>query len=268
LSHFITLEGPEGCGKSTQLQLLATFLREMGYDVLTTREPGGTPIGEQIRSILLDPEHSEMLPPTEFLLFSAARAQHVGQVIRPYLDRGFLVLCDRYADSSLAYQGYGHQLDLELLRAITKFATGGLMPDLTVYLDLPIDIGLQRKSTRVRPDTGSPSPSSANPVVKQETSPRPKLTEMRDQAPFGSKKGEHAAFDSDDWNRMEQQEILFHERVRAGYLTLAAQEPQRWVVVDATRSVQEVQEAIRQAVVAWLGPSNAETRRLQEEGAA
>jgi dTMP kinase len=146
LSLLITFEGPEGCGKTTQLRLLAAYLRDQGHDVLTTREPGGTPIGDRVRAILLDPAHTEMLPPAEFLLFSAARAQHVGQVIRPHLARGGIVLCDRYADSSLAYQGYGHQLDLDVLWAITRFATGGLLPDLTIYLDVPVDVGLRRKA--------------------------------------------------------------------------------------------------------------------------
>jgi dTMP kinase len=145
LGFFISFEGPEGSGKTTQMQLLATFLQEQGCDVLATREPGGTPVGDRIRAILLDPIHSEMLAPTEFLLFSAARAQHVGQVIRPYLERDGVVLCDRYADSSLAYQGYGYGRDLAPLRAITRYATAALLPDVTLYLDLPVEIGLRRK---------------------------------------------------------------------------------------------------------------------------
>ena len=156
MSLFVTFEGPEGSGKTTQMQALADYLREQGHDVLTTREPGSTPIGERVRNILLDPAHTEMLPPTEFLLFSAARAQHVGQVICPHLTRGGIVLCDRYADSSLAYQGYGYQLDLDVLRAITHFATGGLVPDLTLYFDVPVETrpaaqsGGQRR--RLEPD--------------------------------------------------------------------------------------------------------------------
>jgi len=146
LGLFITFEGPEGSGKTTQMRLLAQWLREQGYDVLTTREPGGTAISEAIRSILLDPAHTEMRPETEILLFSAARAQIVAQVIRPHLEQGTIVLCDRYADSTLAYQGYGHGLDLDILRQITAFATGGLVPDLTIYLDIPIEEGLRRKA--------------------------------------------------------------------------------------------------------------------------
>jgi dTMP kinase len=170
--------------------------------VLTTREPGGTQIGDRVRAVLLDPVHTEMQPPTEFLLFSAARAQHVAEVIRPHLDRGGVVLCDRFADSSLAYQGYGHRQDLAVLRTITCFATGDLVPDLTFYLDVPVDVGLRRK----------------------------------------------AGGSGDAWNRMEQKEAAYHERVRDGYLAMAAQEPDRWVVVDASSDFKAVQAAIRQRI--------------------
>lgn len=142
---FITFEGPEGGGKTTQIRFLAEWLAERGCDVVTTREPGGTRIGNAIRSVLLDPEHVEMRSEAEILLFSAARAQLVGQVIRPHLERGGVVLCDRFADSTFAYQGYGRGLDLEALRMITAFATGGLTPDLTICLDLPVVHGLRRK---------------------------------------------------------------------------------------------------------------------------
>jgi len=145
VSLFITFEGPEGSGKTTQLRLLAAWLREGGHEVTCTREPGGTPISEAIRDVLLDPSRREMRPETEILLFSAARAQIVGQVIRPLLAEGAIVLCDRYADSTFAYQGYGRGLHLATLRIITAFATGGLVPDLTVYLDIPIEEGLRRK---------------------------------------------------------------------------------------------------------------------------
>jgi dTMP kinase len=145
VSLFVTFEGPEGGGKTTQMHLLAEYLLGRGFDVLTTREPGGTCIGDRIRAILLDPTHRGMQPQAEILLFSAARAQIVGEVIRPHLARGGIVLCDRYADSTLAYQGYGRGLDLEALRQITAFATGGLVPDVTFYLDLPVDEGLRRK---------------------------------------------------------------------------------------------------------------------------
>jgi len=199
MSLFVTFEGPEGGGKTTQMRRLTTYLQEQGYDVLATREPGGTPIGDRVRAILLDPLHIEMQPQAEYLLFSAARAQHVAQVIRPHLLRGGMVLCDRYADASLAYQGYGYQLDLDALRIITRFATGGLVPDLTFCFDVPVEVGLRRKV-----------------------------------------KGA-----GDAWNRMEQKELDFHQRVRAGYLAMAAHEPARWAVIDATQTVDEIQATLR-----------------------
>ncbi len=142
---FVTFEGPEGSGKSTQIKLLCAYLQARNLPAVQTREPGGTRIGDMIRSVLLSPEHAEMSPRCEFLLFSASRAQLVAQFIRPELASGHIVLCDRYADSSLAYQGYGHGLDLSTLRQITQFATGGLRPDLTFYFDLDVSVGLRRK---------------------------------------------------------------------------------------------------------------------------
>lgn len=144
---FITLEGPEGSGKSSQIPELAQYLREQGYDVLCTREPGGTSIGDQIRQVLTSMDNPELLPRTEILLFLAARAQLVDQVIRPALAEGKVVLCDRYGDSTLAYQGYGHGLDLKILRVMLDFATEGLKPDLTLLLDLDIKTGLARKKS-------------------------------------------------------------------------------------------------------------------------
>jgi dTMP kinase len=202
LRLFVTFEGPEGCGKTTQMRLLAGYLQTLGLEVLTTREPGSTPIGERIRAVLLDAAHTEMAPEAEFLLFSAARAQHVTEIIRPHLDRGGVVLCDRYADSSLAYQGYGHRLDLEALWTITHFATGGLLPDLTFYLDVPVEVGLLRK----------------------------------------------ADGDGDAWNRMEQMDLAYHRRVRDGYLAMAARQPDRWAMVEASGSVDAVQTTIREAL--------------------
>ena len=142
---FITLEGPEGAGKTTQLRALAGFLRDCGYDVVTTREPGGTAIGDQIRGVLHDTANVAMSPTAEVLLYAASRAQLVAEVIRPALVAGRVVLCDRYADSTMAYQGYGRGLDREALAALTAIATGGLRPDLTLLLDLDVARGLARR---------------------------------------------------------------------------------------------------------------------------
>jgi dTMP kinase len=209
LSLFITFEGPEGSGKTTQIELLSAYLEEKGYSVLATREPGGTSIGDQIRAILLDPHNTEMLPASEALLFSAARAQIVNQVIRPHLAQGDIVLCDRYADSTLAYQGYGHGLGLETLHTITALATEELKPDLTVYLDIDVEEGLRRKLAA------------------------------------------HKASNS-EWNRIDRQEMAFHRRVRDGYLQMAAREPDRWLVIDATQPLEAIQASIRARVEAKL----------------
>ncbi len=195
---FITFEGIEGSGKTTQVNLALDWLRDRADNVLHTREPGGTAIGNRIRTILLDPIHTEMAAEAEILLYSAARAQIVRQVIRPHLEQGGIVICDRFYDSTLAYQGYGRGLSLPDLRHITAFATGGLTPDLTLYLDLAVEAGLRRKA----------------------------------QTP-------------EEWNRLEAQPLDFHQRVRAGYLALAAAEPERWRVIDADRPVEVVQEEIR-----------------------
>lgn len=142
---FITFEGPEGSGKTSQLAELAEYLEEKRLPVLTTREPGGTPIGDQVRAILSNLDNTDMRPRTEILLFQASRAQLVEQVIRPHLEKGGVVLSDRYADSTLAYQGYGYQADLNNLRAIIDFATGGLKPDITLLLDVDVEEGLRRR---------------------------------------------------------------------------------------------------------------------------
>ncbi len=206
MGFFVSFEGPEGSGKTTQIRLLAEWLEATGKDVLRTREPGGTRIGDVVRGLLLDPMHTEMCAETEILLFSAARAQIVNEKIRPHLNRGGVVLCDRFADSTLAYQGFGRRLDLERLRMITAFATGGLKPDLTICLDLPVQEGLRRKQ------------------------------------------GE----DAGEWNRMERERLEFHERVRQGFLTLAGDEPERWVVIDAILPAEEIQLRIRKSVMAVL----------------
>jgi dTMP kinase len=201
---FITLEGPEGSGKTSHLPYLVEFLREKGYTVFPTREPGGTSIGEQIREVIHDLKNAEMHPRTETLLYQAARAQIVEEVIKPRLAIGEIVLSDRYFDSTIAYQGYGHGQDLEQVRQLVRYATGGLTPDLTVLLDLDVEIGLQRKS-------------------KQE-----------------------------EWNRMDAYTIDFHKRVRAGYLELVKQEPNRWKVLDSSQSWDVVQEELRRVILERL----------------
>jgi dTMP kinase len=142
---FITLEGPEGSGKTSHIPPLVEYLSEKGYTVFPTREPGGTSIGEQIREVIHDLKNVEMHPRAETLLYQAARAQIVEQVIKPRLGDGDVVISDRYYDSTIAYQGYGHQQDLEEVRALVKYATGGLVPDLTVLLDVDVEEGLRRK---------------------------------------------------------------------------------------------------------------------------
>jgi len=206
VSLFITFEGPEGSGKTTQIRLLAQALRTRDLAVIDTREPGGTPIGNAIRSILLDPAHTEMSPRAETLLFNAARAQIVDQVIQPALQAGKIVLCDRFIDSTLAYQGYGRGQSLAPLQALINYATAGLTPDLTIFLNLDPAEGLRRKHNH-------------------------RLEE---------------------WNRMEEEALAFHQVVRQGYLQLAATEPARWLVLDATQALETIQTKIWAGVVALL----------------
>jgi dTMP kinase len=144
---FITLEGPDGCGKSTQVAPLAEYLRSKGRTVFTTREPGGTAISDQVRQIIMAMKNTSMHPRTELLLFLSARAQLVEEVIRPRLAAGEIVISDRYADSTLAYQGYGHGVDLDVIRRLLEFATGGLKPDLTILLDVDAEEGLRRRQS-------------------------------------------------------------------------------------------------------------------------
>ncbi|MFV1860003.1 MAG: dTMP kinase [Anaerolineales bacterium] len=200
MSFFVTLEGPEGGGKSTQALRLGDHLKSQGHDILFTREPGGTEIGDQIRQVIMSLENKSMSPEAEFLLFSASRAQLVRELIQPHLERGGVVVCDRFFHSSLAYQGYGHQLDLELLRTVTGFATGGLIPDLTLLLDLTSELGLERRKQDGR------------------------------------------------WNRLDDYDLAFHERVRQGYLRLADADPDRWARIDAAQTEHQIQEQIREVV--------------------
>lgn len=203
---FITFEGVEGCGKSTQIALLRDYLDAAGHEVVVTREPGGTPIAEAIREVLLDPAHGAMGDTAELLLYEAARAQHVHEKIAPALAAGQVVLCDRFADSTTAYQGAGRGLAAETLNELHRLAAHGLWPDLTLLIDLPVEAGIQRARDRGRKD------------------------------------------------RIEQESIDFHERVRAGFLALAKAEPTRIRIIEGEASIEAVQQAIRRAVNAVLPP--------------
>jgi dTMP kinase len=194
---FITLEGGEGSGKSSQAQALKSLLEDAGRTVTVTREPAGCPLGQRARELLSDPS-LELDARSELLLFVAARDQHVAEVIRPALERGDVVICDRFGDSSVAYQGYGRGLSLDDVRLANRIATHGLVPDLTVLLDVPVDTGLGRKAGESGPD------------------------------------------------RIGQEAAEFHERVRQGYLAMAAEEPNRFLVVDGTIPPEEITRTIWQ----------------------
>jgi dTMP kinase len=212
---FITFEGPEGGGKTTQIALLAETLAGRGQEVLTTREPGGLPVAEEIRALVL---HGKLWPETEALLFLAARAEHVRSLIRPALDRGAVVLCDRFNDSTLAYQGYGLGLDVERLRGLCDFACAGVTPELTVLLDLPPEAGLRRRG-----------------AVPGEQ------LHLEIELPEGAAPAQAI-------NKMENRDLAFHRRVREGFLKEAARDPRRIIKVDAARPVERVRQAILKEV--------------------
>ena len=205
--RFITLEGSEGSGKTTAARHLAEWLQRGGTRTVLTKEPGGTPLGEEVRRLVLHVRgmSDDLDPRADALLYAAARAQHVSRVIRPALERGDWVVCGRYADSSLAYQGAGYGNDLTEMRRLQDFATYGVRPDLTMLIDVPIEIGLERTRRRA------------------------------------------------EWNRFEDTEaVAFFRQVRDAYLALAAEDPDRWRVVDGSGSVEAADLAIRQAVAPLL----------------
>ncbi|MCX6339296.1 MAG: dTMP kinase [Candidatus Aureabacteria bacterium] len=204
---FITIEGPEGCGKTTQSNILVQHIKEQGYEVILTREPGGTRIGEVIRALVLDAKYEEMVPLTELLLMAASRSQHVLEKIRPGLKEGKMVICSRFSDATIAYQGCGRGFDIDLLKRINRIATGGLAPDLTLVIDIDVTTGLRRA--------------------------------------FGVEKAEARSGEGD---RLESEDIGFHERVRQGYLDLAHKEPERVKVIGGSGTIDEVSAAIRKAV--------------------
>jgi len=211
---FVTFEGGEGSGKTTQLKALLGHLRSVGREVVETRDPGGTAIGNQIRGLLLDGENARMDSLTELLLYEASRAQLVQEVVQPVLAAGQILLCDRFTDSTVAYQGYGRGLDLDLIERLNASATRGIRPDLTFFLDLDPVVGLERVKRRLTPSRAS-----------------------RD--------------------RLEDEALAFHERVRQGFRALAAREPERVIALDAVQSLSELAAEIRRRVDARLGPTEA-----------
>ena len=192
---FITFEGPDGSGKTTQIKLLAEYLNANDYPVVMTREPGGTRISEDIRTIILDPDNKEMDDMTEALLYAAARAQHVAQLIKPSVEEGKIVLSDRFMDSSIAYQGYGRELG-DKIRIINEYAVAGMHPDLTFFLDLSAEAGISRANKRQKLD------------------------------------------------RLEQESIDFHKKVYEGYIELSKIYSDRYVIIDASRSIEEISKDI------------------------
>lgn len=196
---FLTFEGGEGCGKSTQLRSLARELEAAGVQVRLVREPGHTRLGEAVRALLLDPESAGLDARAELLLYEAARAQLVAEVIEPALEEGETVICDRFHDSSTAYQGYGRGLSAQEVARLNEFATGGVLPDRTILLDIDPQIGLARATTG------------------------------------GA-------------DRLEQEDVAFHQRVRDGFLAIAREEPHRVRVVDGSGTIEQVGEAIRAAL--------------------
>lgn len=163
----ITLEGNEGCGKSTQIKLLEKWFKKKGRSVYVTREPGGTPVGDEIRTLLLNPRHAGMSPICETLLYMASRAQLVEKVIAPKLRQGQIVLCDRWMDATLAYQGYAGEADVDWIRAVGAEATRGVKPVLSLYLDLPVALGLKRARTLRGPDRIEQKPLSYHENVRK-----------------------------------------------------------------------------------------------------
>lgn len=201
---FISLEGPDGSGKSSLIQVLVPKIREyFNKEVVQTREPGGSPLAEEIRQLILDTSHKEMDPKTEALLMAASRRQHLVETILPKLEAGAVVVSDRYVDSSLAYQGAGRQLGLEAVWAINHFAIQSFMPDLTLYLDIDAQAGLNR---------------------------------------IASKNGRGVR------DRLELEDIHFHNRVRQGYYTLIDHAPNRFIVIDASQELNQVADIAWQAV--------------------
>jgi len=210
LSLIITFQGGEGCGKSTQAKALWKKLSRLGIPTELTHEPGGTVLGNEIRHLLKRRRQDNILPEAELLLFAACRTQLVTEVIRPSLQKGKVVICDRFADSTTAYQGYGRGIDLATIKTTNELATQGTKPDLTILLDVPAAKGLGRKQNKTE-------------------------------------------------DRFEAEDIAFHNRIRDGYLKISAEEPERWLVIDATLPRTEIAEIIWDRVNRLLQTGNVPT---------
>ena len=206
--RFITFEGGDGSGKTTQVRAVESYLRDLGRSCVVTREPGGTSLGKLIRKVVLESADNEIAESTELFLYLADRAQHVEEIIAPALSSGKIVLCDRFSDSTLAYQGYGRGMDLNWLRSLNDSATKGVHPHLSFLFDCPVELGLARAALR-----GAQSP-----------------------------------LDRPQEDRFEREKYEFHEKVRKGFLELAHAEPERFRIIDASRSVREVAKEIRDII--------------------
>lgn len=215
--RFISFEGGDGSGKTTQLRLLEQYLTEKGIEFLSTREPGGTSLGKMIRQVVLQVEEKEVSWPTELFLYLADRAQHVTEIVQPALQKGVLVLCDRYMDSTVAYQGYGRGVDLALLGRLNEIASWRILPDLTFLLDCPVEVGLSRTRSRLKTSSGATG--------------------------GGQDRGEVQGPD-----RFERERLDFHEKVRRGFLQIARAEKDRFVVLDASQGVADLHDQIKRVV--------------------
>ena len=219
MALFITFEGIEGSGKTCQIKILNESLKLRGHSTVLTREPGGSPIGDQIRKILLDPKNAGMDATTELYLYEASRREHVERIIRPALVAKKIVLCDRFTDATVAYQGYGRGIDLETIHKMNSVATGGLIPNVTILLDCQIEVGIGRAKNRIE------------------------LEEKRAQ----KKTIEHTRQD-----RFENEVMEFHERVRNGYLALAEAFSERIIIFDGQEDIDSVRQKIEEVILRYL----------------
>lgn len=200
-NKFITFEGGEGSGKTTQIKLLVDHLTNYNLSITQTKEPGGSIIGDQIRNILLHPKNYNLSYKSELLLYAAARAQHIEEIIKPALNNNQTVICDRFTDSTIAYQGYGRELDMKLIKLLNDLSTNSLIPDITLYLDIDPTIGIKRSLDR----------QNGNNINE---------------------------------DRMEQESIEFHKKIRHGFLELAKSEPKRFIVIDANQTIEQIHSEI------------------------